>query len=97
MDNHIIQYPGRGENKSVIEGESSTGGTASPTAFLVAYGDFGIASAGEPVVIGNAIGKQISRHISVSFFQYFKPPLLRGGQVMYHMGLPFMCEGYFRH
>ena len=57
MDNYIIQYPGRGKDKPIIKGESTAGGAAPPTAFLVAYGDFGIISAGKPVVIGYASGK----------------------------------------
>ncbi len=89
MDHHIVQHSGRGKNKAIIKGESSSGGAASPTAFLIAYGDFGIVSAGECVVIGDAIGKYISRHISVSFFQYCKPLLFSGGQVVCHVGLPF--------
>ncbi len=69
MDHHIVEDLWRSEDQAVIEGECPSGGTASPTAFLVAYGDGGIITSGQLMIVCNSLGKKVAGRVAVAPLQ----------------------------
>ena len=78
VNNNIVQYSGGSENKPIVKGQSSTGGAASPAAFLISYGYRGVASSSKPVVEFNSLCKADTGSIPITLFKYVKTLLLSG-------------------
>ena len=73
MHDHVVQYLGRCKKKSVVKGQGSKGGAASPAGFLVSYGNGGIAASGVGKEIRSSCLKNGFGGVSIASFHGLKP------------------------